>query len=63
VRSFVEMHGGKINISSEEGKGSQFSIELPVALVKNHNPLDKILFKTKVEKIEIEFSDIYSIKD
>lgn len=63
VKSFVEMHGGKMSVSSEVGKGSQFSMELPVVLVKNDNPLDKILFKTKVEKIEIEFSDIYSIKD
>jgi signal transduction histidine kinase len=63
VKSFIEMHGGKISVSSEEGMGSKFSIELPVILVEDENAEDKALYKTKVEKIEIEFSDIYSIKD
>ena len=63
VKSFVQMHEGKINVISEEGKGSKFSIELPATLVENENSSDKILYETKVEKIEIEFSDIYSIKD
>ncbi|WP_160690451.1 ATP-binding protein [Clostridium sp. C2-6-12] len=63
VKSFIKMHGGKISVSSEEGMGSKFSIELPVILAENENTQDKALYKTKVEKIEIEFSDIYSIKD
>lgn len=63
VKSFAEMHGGKISVVSEEGKGSKFFIELPAILAENENPTDKMLFKTKVEKIEIEFSDIYSITD
>ena len=29
VKSIVEMHGGKINVESEVGKGSIFKIELP----------------------------------
>lgn len=63
VKSFVEMHGGRISVSSEEGKGSQFLIELPVVLADGEKPSDKALFNTKVGKIEIEFSDIYSIND
>lgn len=63
VKSFVEMHEGKISIISKEGKGSEFSIVLPENLVNNNSNVDKAFFKTKVEKIEIEFSDIYSIKD
>ncbi|WP_297420507.1 PAS domain-containing sensor histidine kinase [Clostridium sp.] len=62
VKSFVEMHGGKISVESVEGQGSEFIIELPAELVKNEEQEDKVLFKTNVEKIEIEFSDIYSLQ-
>ncbi|NSB14195.1 PAS domain-containing sensor histidine kinase [Clostridium beijerinckii] len=62
VKSFVEMHGGKISVSSVEGQGSEFIIELPVELIKNEEEEDKILFKTNIEKIQIEFSDIYSLQ-
>lgn len=63
VKSFIEMHDGKISVISTEGKGSEFTIELPAQLVVDKGYVDKVLFKTHVERIEIEFSDIYSIKD
>lgn len=55
------MHGGKISVISSEGKGSEFSIELPAGLAKDEDYVDKAFFETNVERIEIEFSDIYSI--
>lgn len=61
VKSFTEMHGGKISVTSIEGKGSEFSIVLPAGLVENEDYVDKVLFETNVERMEIEFSDIYSI--
>jgi len=61
VKSFTEMHGGKIGVVSDEGKGSEFSIILPVVLGEKEDYVDKILFETNVERMEIEFSDIYSI--
>jgi len=60
VKSFVEIHGGKISVISTEGKGSEFSIIIPAELAKSEEGVDKVLFETKVEKIKIEFSDIYS---
>jgi signal transduction histidine kinase len=31
VRRLVELHGGQIAVASEEGRGSTFTIRLPVA--------------------------------
>lgn len=59
VKSIVDMHGGSIRVLSNPGEGSEFIIELPIKLVKEE-PHDKCLYKNKVEKIDIEFSDIYS---
>jgi len=62
VKSFVEMHNGKITVNSVEGKGTEFIIVLPVEVVKEEGDYKKaILFKTNIEKVNIEFSDIYNI--
>jgi PAS domain S-box-containing protein len=65
VKSFVEMHGGRIHINDEYTLGSEFIIELPAGSCSSD---DVILIKdivsdthdNKVEVISIEFSDIYS---
>lgn len=63
VNSIIKLHGGKINIESELGKGSEFIIELPVT-VMDHDEMTKdevaATTQTNVERIQIEFSDIYS---
>lgn len=61
VKSFVEIHGGKISVSSEEGEGSEFKIVLPVQLVNDEKYEDKAFCETNVERINIEFSDVYSV--
>ncbi|PRR84311.1 sensor histidine kinase [Clostridium vincentii] len=61
VKSFIEMHDGKISVISNEGKSTEFSIVLPSKLVENEDYVDNVFFETNVERIEIEFSDIYSM--
>jgi signal transduction histidine kinase len=63
VKSFVEMHGGKVVVESEYGKGSNFIIELPIKLADEEYVFEKedILGQSRVEKITIEFSDIYAL--
>jgi signal transduction histidine kinase len=60
VKSLVELHEGRISVKSELGKGSEFIIELPIKQVerKLQASIDGSL--TNVEKIKIEFSDIYT---
>lgn len=65
VKALVEAHDGKVSVTSSFGKGSEFIIELPNRL--NHeNPLEyaeavALEREVNIEKICIEFSDVYSI--
>jgi two-component system, cell cycle sensor histidine kinase PleC len=65
VKCFVELHDGGIEIKSEERKGSEFIIELPVKLTEGSNDSVSTVHTAGqskiIEAINIEFSDIYSI--
>lgn len=61
VKSFIEIHGGKISVTSEEGKGSEFTIVLPANLISDEKYENKSFYETNVEMINIEFSDVYSV--
>lgn len=61
VKSFIEIHGGKISVNSEEGKGSEFTIVLPTNLISDEKYENKSFYETNVEMINIEFSDVYSV--
>lgn len=62
VKSLVEMHGGEISVKSTYGKGTKFTIKLPVAIKDTSNmPVQNTNFnKSHIEKVSIEFSDIYT---
>lgn len=63
VKSIVDLHQGKISLKSETGKGSEFIIELPTRLSKENSQKQEEVAATSdtnVERIHIEFSDIYS---
>ncbi len=58
VKNLTKAHGGTIGLISEENKGSEFIIKLPIRKVKE-NIHNKEISNRKVETFEIEFSDIY----
>lgn len=60
VKSIVDMHNGNIKVKSEYGEGSEFIIELPVKVIEEEKITNNTIYESKVEKLNIEFSDIYS---
>ncbi|MPM51786.1 Adaptive-response sensory-kinase SasA [bioreactor metagenome] len=63
VKEFVELHNGHIFVESELGKGSTFIVELPVKIAENEVDLVYSSAVNKIDMIEIEFSDIYSLNN
>ncbi|WP_010238761.1 sensor histidine kinase [Clostridium arbusti] len=66
VKSLVELHKGKIEVKSEYGHGTEFTISLPVTVIPNKDKsnlctmcIDNNTKDSKIEKMHIEFSDIY----
>ena len=62
VKSLVEMHGGSISVNSKINEGSEFKFELPNKKVIEDKANTNIreASHSKIEKCNIEFSDIYS---
>jgi len=58
VKAIVEMHGGKIYVVSELGRGSKFIIELPVKKIKSEYTLLDSKIKNETESLQVELSDI-----
>jgi len=61
VKSFVEMHGGKITVESTYGEGSNFIVKLPIIIMDEFKKESEYsnIFSNYVDKMNIEFSDIY----
>ena len=60
VKTLVELHGGSISVKSKIGEGSEFIVELPVKIIEEEEDDFSLEFENKVDKINIEFSDIYT---
>jgi signal transduction histidine kinase len=60
VKSLIALHDGAITVSSVLGEGSEFTIELPIKLAEIEETNEHLPYQSNVERIHIEFSDIYS---
>ncbi len=62
VKSLVKLHNGEVYVNTEFEEGTQFCIELPIRKMKNfkNNNVREKSIVSKVEKFNIEFSDIYN---
>jgi Signal transduction histidine kinase len=65
VKSLVELHSGKVSVSSTLGEGTEFVVDLPANIISDaDNKYEKSTVPNTnyyVERIRVEFSDIYTI--
>ena len=59
VKHLTKLHGGDISLKSEFGVGSEFIITLPINKIEEEDYSYELANKNKIDKLEIEFSDIY----
>ena len=59
VKSFVELHEGKISVVSNLNMGSEFIIELPIKLTVEDYEFESEYYNSTLESTNVELSDIY----
>ena len=63
VKDLINIQGGIIEVKSEIGVGSEFTIKLPVSILSNEDYLEKLDYNKvsngMLTRMNIEFSDIY----
>ncbi len=59
VKVFVEAHDGEIYVESEVGKGSKFTVEMPIYVIEGEKVREHPYSEVGYDKIKVEFSDIY----
>ncbi len=60
VKALTEIHGGSISVKSIVGEGSEFIVKLPVTVIEDEETDYTLSYESKVDKINVEFSDIYN---
>ncbi len=63
VKSLIEMHNGKIILNNQAEKGSEFVITLPKVTIEEQqqeHESNLIDADNRIEKVNVEFSDIYT---
>ena len=61
VEQIVKLHGGQVWVESEKNIGSKFILRLPVNILTEDKENKQKQTDELIDKIDIEFSDIYNI--
>ncbi|APC39852.1 sensor histidine kinase [Clostridium estertheticum] len=59
VKSIVELAGGSINVESELGIGSKFTVRFPSKQVLNEKIQSNNAMRNEKQNVKVEFSDVY----
>ncbi len=63
VKAFVELHGGTIAVESKEGKGTVFTVELPVVPVLDEVLPERQQARIRPETVVEELSDLEEMEE
>lgn len=63
VKDLIDIQGGIVDVKSEVGVGSEFTVKLPVSILSDEDCLNKLDYDEvsngMITRMNIEFSDIY----
>ena len=59
VKVFVEAHDGQVYVESEVGRGSKFTVEIPIRVIEGEEVSECPISEAGCDKSKVEFSDIY----
>jgi signal transduction histidine kinase/CheY-like chemotaxis protein len=63
TRSFAILHGGNVRVESELGKGSRFTIDLPVEARSPHRPSSQANGRTGAVKVDVNQPLVVVVED
>ena len=55
----MQAHDGEFYVESEVGKGSKFTVEMPIQIIEGEEVREHPYSEVGYDKSKVEFSDIY----
>lgn len=57
-KNLIKIHNGRIEVKSKEGKGSEFTVYLPIKIIDEYEEVDNTKILRINNNVDLELSDI-----